>query len=481
MTFNSFGVNFQLLKIIPTSNLARARPPPCSAPWPAVRRPAIRFSRQHSERLSQRRGNGRRRARDRQPADNRHQQAEGRRAHRSKTGLHHLDHHRDQYLAARLPFSTWARNCGCAPLSPPDGLIRMEVHPELSSGTVEVQSGMTIPNESVTQVTTNVMVRDGLHGGHRRPDARRVDTTASEIPLLGALPVVGPLFRQSKEPLSRSGNHHLAHAAHHLRAGERPRRRGRPPAISIAGMPCMRKDELVRPPLDRPPLLPHGAKRLGRRRPADRLAICGNGRAIRSAQSRRNRPAQQHLAGPALRPVYVSQGPQRRAPAGQSANRRLVAGTTSNKNRWCNSRRSSRWIAGRRAGTKTSCARGPCNERRSCTRKDEATPFQGVPPCCVLGMPRPCWPWPSLAVRRGKNLLPKNFRPKWRKNARTATPRRSAIFEIRPFHGRIQGGREPLHRRRHVGCRKCSNTSCRRNPNHRDGRPADDRNLPGRQ
>ena len=85
-----------------------------------------------------------------------------------------------------------------------DGLIRMEVHPELSTGNVQVQSGFTIPNKDVTQVTTNVMVRDGctvVIGGLMRED---LGTTATEIPLLGALPVVGPLFRQSSETTNRS-------------------------------------------------------------------------------------------------------------------------------------------------------------------------------------------------------------------------------------------------------------------------------------
>ena len=42
-----------------------------------------------------------------------------------------------------------------------DGLIRMEVHPELSDGTVEVENNFTLPNKTITQVTTNIMVRDG--------------------------------------------------------------------------------------------------------------------------------------------------------------------------------------------------------------------------------------------------------------------------------------------------------------------------------
>jgi type IV pilus assembly protein PilQ len=85
-----------------------------------------------------------------------------------------------------------------------DGLIRMEVHPELSTGTVEVQQGMTLPNKSVTQVTTNVMCTDGctvVIGGLIRED---LQTITSQIPYLGSLPLLGPAFRQKTENIDRT-------------------------------------------------------------------------------------------------------------------------------------------------------------------------------------------------------------------------------------------------------------------------------------
>ena len=85
-----------------------------------------------------------------------------------------------------------------------DGLIRMEVHPELSTGTVSVSAGLTLPNKQVTQVTTNVMCSDGctaVIGGLIRED---LGTTGSQIPLLGSLPWVGPAFRQKTETVSRN-------------------------------------------------------------------------------------------------------------------------------------------------------------------------------------------------------------------------------------------------------------------------------------
>jgi type IV pilus assembly protein PilQ len=85
-----------------------------------------------------------------------------------------------------------------------DGLIRMEVHPELSTGEVQVEDGMTIPDKQVTEVTTNVMVRDGctvIIGGLMQDE---LDKTASQVPLLGSAPGIGWLFRHTTETTARS-------------------------------------------------------------------------------------------------------------------------------------------------------------------------------------------------------------------------------------------------------------------------------------
>jgi type IV pilus assembly protein PilQ len=77
-----------------------------------------------------------------------------------------------------------------------DGSIRLEVHPELSTGNVTVESGFTLPQKDVTQVTTNVMCHDGstvIIGGLIRED---LSNNTTQIPFLGSLPYVGPLFRQ---------------------------------------------------------------------------------------------------------------------------------------------------------------------------------------------------------------------------------------------------------------------------------------------
>jgi type IV pilus assembly protein PilQ len=84
-----------------------------------------------------------------------------------------------------------------------DGMVRMEVHPELSTGTVRVQQGFTLPDKDVTQVTTNIMCRSGatlIIGGLIRED---LVTSSTQIPVLGNLPLVGALFRQRSEDTER--------------------------------------------------------------------------------------------------------------------------------------------------------------------------------------------------------------------------------------------------------------------------------------
>ncbi|NMC21502.1 MAG: hypothetical protein GYA33_13905 [Thermogutta sp.] len=84
-----------------------------------------------------------------------------------------------------------------------DGLIRMEVHPELSTGSVEITNNFTVPNKDTTQVTTNIMVPDGVTviiGGLMRED---LQTSSSQLPFLGNLPLVGAAFRHKTETTTK--------------------------------------------------------------------------------------------------------------------------------------------------------------------------------------------------------------------------------------------------------------------------------------
>jgi type IV pilus assembly protein PilQ len=81
-----------------------------------------------------------------------------------------------------------------------DGFVRVELHPEDSVGFVNAQG---LPSEQTTEVTTNVIVRDGqtiLIGGLFRElttDAR------SQVPGLGSIPGLGQLFRSNNDSSGR--------------------------------------------------------------------------------------------------------------------------------------------------------------------------------------------------------------------------------------------------------------------------------------
>lgn len=84
-----------------------------------------------------------------------------------------------------------------------DGLIRMDVHPELSSGEVIEKADTLVPDKEITQVTTNIMVRDGctvIIGGLMR---EQITKNQQRITFLGGLPIVGALFRNTVETTER--------------------------------------------------------------------------------------------------------------------------------------------------------------------------------------------------------------------------------------------------------------------------------------
>ncbi|MCA9303913.1 MAG: hypothetical protein KC996_07320 [Phycisphaerales bacterium] len=90
-----------------------------------------------------------------------------------------------------------------------NGLIRLELRPQVSSFTLrEVTdnsgSAVTIPDEDTTEMTTNVMVRDGqtvVLGG------LFTETTSSarrQVPLLGDIPLIGNAFKGYDDATRRS-------------------------------------------------------------------------------------------------------------------------------------------------------------------------------------------------------------------------------------------------------------------------------------
>ncbi|MCJ7543832.1 MAG: hypothetical protein MUP47_04580 [Phycisphaerae bacterium] len=84
-----------------------------------------------------------------------------------------------------------------------DGFVRLEVHPEDSDGGVTITGEMALPSETTTELTTNILVRDGhtvVLGGLFREET---SNKRSQIPILGNLPVVGPAFRYTKDETVR--------------------------------------------------------------------------------------------------------------------------------------------------------------------------------------------------------------------------------------------------------------------------------------
>ena len=81
-----------------------------------------------------------------------------------------------------------------------DGYIRMDIYPKDSTAQLNVDK---VPDETVTQVRTNVIVKDGetiVIGGLFRDV---VTTGRSQVPLLGDLPLVGGLFRGTNDRTER--------------------------------------------------------------------------------------------------------------------------------------------------------------------------------------------------------------------------------------------------------------------------------------
>jgi type IV pilus assembly protein PilQ len=81
-----------------------------------------------------------------------------------------------------------------------DGYIRMEIHPEDSTGGLTASN---LPEEQTTEVTTNIVIRDGhtiLIGGLFREQSR---SSRRQVPLIGNIPGAGALFRNTRDETSR--------------------------------------------------------------------------------------------------------------------------------------------------------------------------------------------------------------------------------------------------------------------------------------
>ncbi len=81
-----------------------------------------------------------------------------------------------------------------------DGYIRMDIYPKDSTAELNADK---VPDETTTQLKTNVLVKDGetiVIGGLFRDS---IKTVRNQVPLLGDLPLVGALFRGTEDVTGR--------------------------------------------------------------------------------------------------------------------------------------------------------------------------------------------------------------------------------------------------------------------------------------
>ena len=77
----------------------------------------------------------------------------------------------------------------------PDGMIRMELMPSVSSAVLHDDGGQQVPDEVTQQLMTNVRCRDGetiILGGLFKEST---SATRNQVPLLGDIPIIGAAFR----------------------------------------------------------------------------------------------------------------------------------------------------------------------------------------------------------------------------------------------------------------------------------------------
>jgi hypothetical protein len=80
----------------------------------------------------------------------------------------------------------------------------MEINPELSTGSIQTDACSTLPLKTITQVKTNIMVKDGktiIIGGLFKEDLTNSD---SQVPVVGDVPFLGWLFKHTKDTSIRT-------------------------------------------------------------------------------------------------------------------------------------------------------------------------------------------------------------------------------------------------------------------------------------
>jgi len=77
--------------------------------------------------------------------------------------------------------------------------VRMEINPELSTGSIQTEVNSTLPLKTITQVKTNIMVKDGKTIIIAGLFKEQLTSNDSQVPVVGDLPIVGWLFKKTKD------------------------------------------------------------------------------------------------------------------------------------------------------------------------------------------------------------------------------------------------------------------------------------------
>jgi type IV pilus assembly protein PilQ len=83
-----------------------------------------------------------------------------------------------------------------------DGFVRLEIHPERSTTSVNRRTGM--PRQNTAELTTRIIVRDGATVAIGGLISEEVIESTKSTPLIGSIPVVGIPFRSRQERLQRT-------------------------------------------------------------------------------------------------------------------------------------------------------------------------------------------------------------------------------------------------------------------------------------
>ncbi|MBC8203474.1 MAG: hypothetical protein H8E91_06555 [Planctomycetes bacterium] len=89
------------------------------------------------------------------------------------------------------------------PFISPDGMIRLELQPNVSSATLRTDGGQSVPDEVTQQLITNIRCRDGetiILGGLFRESTV---VTRNQVPILGDIPLIGAAFRGQDDQVDK--------------------------------------------------------------------------------------------------------------------------------------------------------------------------------------------------------------------------------------------------------------------------------------